>query len=145
VAYPRAPSPSYYAFSFVVLPYVDASLPDQADDGDGNDDSQAALARFTFDSMRKHFSSGVSFVDRSHHPSFRYWWWCDQGLRYGPGHAPHREHARSSVNPEARLGTDRKLVMDMDCTWTRKAQHFPGPDSDKTFYSYTPLVTPALH
>jgi hypothetical protein len=34
--YPQAPSPSSFAFSFV-LPYVDASLPDQADDDDNSD------------------------------------------------------------------------------------------------------------
>jgi hypothetical protein len=59
------PLPPSSAFS-VVLPYIDASPPDQADDGDGNEDSQATLARFAFtSSMRKHFRSGESIV---HHP-----------------------------------------------------------------------------
>ena len=65
--YPQAPSPSSSAFSFV-LPYVDASLPDQADHGDNNDTVSPRPRRrvlFLPFPMRKHFRSGESIV---HHP-----------------------------------------------------------------------------
>jgi hypothetical protein len=81
------PLPSSPAFSIVLL-YVDASPPDQVDDGDGNDDPQAALAFRIYLLYAQAFSFREIDRPSSHHPTFRRWWWCDQGLWYGPGHAP---------------------------------------------------------